>query len=142
MRWISLLQVQKDILKLVKKYKTNDPFKLAELLGIYIFFGDLGDTLGFVHRSHRIVMININYNLTEELKRFVCAHELAHALLHKHLSVPSMRRNTFFSVDKNEMEANRFATYLLLYGKNFEDYETKFDILRDCGIPIEMERYL
>jgi Zn-dependent peptidase ImmA (M78 family) len=41
-----------------------------------------------------------------------------------------------------EREANEFAVNLLLYDKNLQDYETKFDCLRDNGIPYEMERFL
>jgi len=30
----------------------------------------------------------------------------------------------------------------LLYDKSLKDYETKFDIMRESGIPYEMERFI
>ncbi|WP_412055234.1 ImmA/IrrE family metallo-endopeptidase [Bacillus altitudinis] len=42
-----------------------------------------------------------------------CAHELGHALLHNESNTPFLKRNTFFSTEKIELEANFFAMHLL-----------------------------
>lgn len=133
---------QKLISKLVKKYGTNDPFEIAEAMGIQIIYMDLGKIQGFYRVYKRVKTIVINSNLKDWEKRFVCAHELGHAIQHPDLNISFLKNNTFYSVGKVEKEANKFATQLLLYGKNLEDYETKFDILRENGIPLEMERFI
>lgn len=130
------------ITKLLKTHNTNDPFELGRSLGIVIIFLDLGDTYGFYRCYKRVKTIVINSELTEWLKRYVCAHELGHAILHSDLNTAFLKKNTFYSIGKIEREANEFAVNLLLYDKSLEDYETKFDILRENGIPYEMERFI
>lgn len=130
------------IMELLKTHNTNDPFELARSLGIVIIFLDLGDTYGFYRCYKRVKTIVINSELTEWLKRYVCAHELGHAILHSDLNTAFLKKNTFYSIGRIEREANEFAVNLLLYDKSLEDYETKFDILRENGIPYEMERFI
>jgi len=127
---------------LVKKHGTNDPYKLARALKIFVLFHRLGKTYGYYHSYKRIKMIIINCDLDEWMKRYVCAHELGHAILHPDINTAFLKRNTFFSIGRFEREANEFAINLLLYGEKLEDYETKYDILRANGIPYEMERFL
>ncbi|MDL0421376.1 ImmA/IrrE family metallo-endopeptidase [Caldifermentibacillus hisashii] len=115
---------------------------MARSLGIVIIFLDLGDTYGFYRCYKRVKTIVINSELSEWLKRYVCAHELGHAILHSDLNTSFLKKNTFYSIGKIEREANEFAVNLLLYDKNLEDYGTKFDILRENGIPYEMERFM
>lgn len=133
---------QEVISKLVNKYGTNDPFEIAELMGIQIIYLDLGNTYGFYRVYKRVKTIVINNKLNEWEKRFVCAHEIGHAIYHPDLNISFLKKNTFYSVEKIESEANRFAVHLLLYAKNLEDYDTKFAILKENGIPYEMEMYL
>lgn len=128
---------------IVKKYKTNDPFELSTCLNISIVEWDLHREInGFYKYDKRNRFIFINSNLNYDMKRFVCAHELGHAILHPRSNTPFLRQNTLFSIDKIEVEANTFAVELLLYDKVLEDFETKFDILRENGIPYEMERFI
>ncbi|OQM47502.1 hypothetical protein B6A27_00195 [Anoxybacillus sp. UARK-01] len=126
----------------IKKHKTNNPFEIAENRNIIIRYFPLGQTLGFYMKNARHQVITINSDINDYLKKFVCAHELGHAILHKDENTPFLHRNTLFSKDKIEREANEFAVRLLLYDKNLEDYETKYDVLRESGIPYEMERFL
>lgn len=126
----------------IKKHKTINPFKIATQKRIIVKECHLGDTLGFYMKKSRIQFIMINSDIDEYKKRFVCAHELGHAILHPNSHTPFLKKNTLWSVDKIEVEANKFAVKLLLTDKNLEDYETKFDILRENGIPYEMERFL
>jgi len=127
----------------VKKYKTNCPFELAKNLKINVVMWNLHKEInGFYKYDRRNKFIFVNNNLSTEKQRFVCAHELGHAILHPRSNTPFLRKNTLFSIDKIEVEANEFATQLLLYDKKFEDYETKFDILRENGIPYEMGRFI
>jgi len=126
----------------IKKHRTNNPFEIAKNRNIIIRYFPLGQTLGFYMKNVRHQVITINSDIEDYLKKFVCAHELGHAILHKDENTPFLHKNTLFSKDKIEREANEFAVHLLLHGENFEDYETRFDILRKNGIPLEMERYI
>ncbi|HHY74092.1 MAG TPA: ImmA/IrrE family metallo-endopeptidase [Bacillus bacterium] len=138
MSWIN--EIVQD---LIEKYRTNNPFELADYLNVHVVFWDLHEEVnGFYKYDRRNKYIIINNNLDETSQKFTCAHELGHAKLHPRTNTPFLRKNTFFSTGKIEREANEFATYLLLYDKNLEDYETRFDVLKECGVPYEMERFL
>lgn len=134
----------KNIVKeLVTKYKTNNPFELAELKNINVIKFDLLEEIsGFYKYDRRNKYIVINSNLDEPSQYFVCAHEFGHSQLHPRINTPFLNKFTLLSTDKIEREANEFAVNLLLYDKDFENYETKSELLFANGIPLEMERYL
>lgn len=137
MNWI-----MRKLNKEIKKHKTNNPFALAEKKNIIIRYFPLGNTLGFYMKSSRYQVITLNSEMDEDLKKFVCAHELGHAILHPNENTPFLHKNTLYSRDKIEREANEFAVLLLLQNANFENCETKYDVLRENGIPYEMERFI
>lgn len=138
MNWI-----QREIDKIIKRHKTNCPFEISDQKNIHVVHWDLHEEIwGFYRYERRNRFIFINDNLDFFLKRYICAHELGHAVLHTKINTPFLKANTFYSVDRIEREANEFAVNLLLYDKNLQDYETKFDCLRANGVPLEMERFL
>ncbi|WP_342475365.1 ImmA/IrrE family metallo-endopeptidase [Weizmannia sp. FSL K6-0777] len=138
-----MIWIKNKVEQLTKTYKTNDPFELAAAMNIQLYQWDLhSEIMGFYKYIRRNRFIFINSNLVDEDKKFTCSHELGHAVLHPKVNTPFLRANTFYSIDKIEREANEFAVNLLLYDKNLEDYETKFDVLRENGIPYEMERFV
>lgn len=129
--------------QLIKKHKTNNPFEIAEKLNIIVHLLPMCDEInGFYKFEKRNRFIIINDNLSYEMQHFVCAHELGHAILHTRANTPFLRNNTFYPINRIEVEANRFAVLLLLYNINFRDHETKYEIMREHGIPYEMERFL
>ena len=111
------------IKKLERKYQTRNPFELAKSLGILVFMEDLGTINGYYNKQFRIKQIHINFNLPEHLQKLTCAHELGHALLHPNSITPFLRSCTFFSVDRMEIEANKFAMELLLPDDFFAEYK-------------------
>ena len=127
---------------LVDKHKTNNPFDIASKKNIMVIYGDLGDTLGFFFSERRIRFIHINNELEYMLQRFVCAHELGHAVLHPKINTPFMQKNTFYSVDRIEKEANTFAVCMLTHNVQPFDSETKEQYCLRNNIPIEMVSYL
>lgn len=137
-----MVDILRSINNLVKKYDTNNPFKIARQRKIIVCFENLGCTLGYYNCYNRVQFIHINNNLDENRQIFVCAHELGHAVLHPTANTPFLKKNTFFSTDRIEVEANFFATYLLLYDKKLQDFETKSDFLRSNGVPLEMEKFI
>lgn len=65
--------------KLVRKFKTNDPFEIAKGLNILIRYAEFDEgTRGLYYRKLRRRFIVINNGLDEQWQKVVCAHELGH----------------------------------------------------------------
>ncbi|KKI88655.1 hypothetical protein WQ54_31120 [Bacillus sp. SA1-12] len=125
---------------LIKKYQTNNPFELASLKKIHVFPWNLHNEIKGIYKyDKRNKYIFINNNLDEAFQRFVCSHELGHALLHPRSKTPFLREKTLFSLDKIEVEANTFAVELLLPDDQLYEYQnTNLSIYEICemnGIP-------
>ncbi len=137
------MNIKEIIGQLVKKYSTDNPFKLADLLGIVIVFEPLGSIHGYYSRSHRTKVIHINENLPYSKQFLTCAHELRHAILHPDENTAFLKKNTLFSTDKIEVEANTFAVELLLPDKLFLEQDnyscfTIYDAINEKGVPVEL----
>lgn len=135
------MDIKRTVEKLMRKYNTNDPFKLAEKLNIFVKYDDLGNTWGYFITYKRIKIIHINNNLEEWLQRYTCAHELGHSILHKGVPTPFLKKHTLFSIDKIERQANTFAVELLIPDKVIAQYEgyTVHNIADIVGIPNGLE---
>ncbi|MBQ8278208.1 MAG: ImmA/IrrE family metallo-endopeptidase [Roseburia sp.] len=129
----------KDIISLARDIKTtwntNDPYKIAERLGIVVLPRD-NCTKGFTAQTIKVpgypTIISINDAYTEFSKKVLCAHELGHALLHEdclnHFAITSKNVAT-----KVEKEANLFAIALL----------SDYDIDTQLSVPLaNMNNYL
>ncbi|SIS89191.1 ImmA/IrrE family metallo-endopeptidase [Alicyclobacillus vulcanalis] len=110
------MNIKAIVKRLISKYGTNNPFQICDLRGIQVLDEPLGNILGYYNMIRRIPMIHLNELLLDNfgLRRFVCAHELGHAVLHPKVSTPYLRKNTLFSIDRIEREANAFAVELLV----------------------------
>lgn len=106
------MDIKQFVRSLVSENGTFNPFEIAENKGIVIQMEPLGTIRGYYSKALRTKFIHINCDLDEYQQKFTCAHELGHALLHPDLSTPFLRESTLFSVDKLEVEANRFAACL------------------------------
>lgn len=129
---------------LAAKYGTRDPFRLCEALNIIVLFEPLGTVRGYYSKSHRFKVIHINQNLPEQKQLFTCAHELGHALMHPNACTPFLREHTLFSVDKLEVEANRFAVCLCYPSDRLaEEYDgcTTAQISEILGLPLPLIEY-
>lgn len=82
------MDIKEYVLNIVAKYQTIDPFEIARQKNIIVLFEDLGNTLGFYNTYKRFKFIHINNQIDENAQRFVCAHELGHALLHPKANTP------------------------------------------------------
>lgn len=132
--------VKEKVGKLISKYHTNEPFEIAELRNIPIIFEPLGDIWGYCHSYKRMQIIHINSELDYIDRRFSCAHEIAHIILHPKINTGFLRMNTFFSVERIEREANYFAIELLMPDSTVQEYASHsiFEIANICGIPEEL----
>ncbi|MED5073383.1 ImmA/IrrE family metallo-endopeptidase [Anoxybacillus geothermalis] len=135
-------KIKQIVEKMIRKHGTNNPYEIASQKGIVLLFEPLGKIYGYHHTFRRIQIIHINDELDEPMKRFVCAHELGHAVLHPELSTSFLRKNTLFCMDKVEREANEFAVELLLPDDCLYTYRntdmTIYEAAKTYGIPKEV----
>jgi Zn-dependent peptidase ImmA (M78 family) len=124
--------------QLIRKHGTNNPFKIADRKNILVIFEPLGNMLGYFNTYKRIPMIHINSDLDEADQRFTCAHELGHAVQHRHVNTPFLRRNTLQSIDRIEREANEFAAELLIPDELLHTGLTIYEAAQQCGVPREV----
>lgn len=117
---------------LAKKYKTTNPFEIAEMLKIKVMFAPLGKIKGFYHYCIKNKIIYINASLTFREKIVVCAHELGHALLHPKLNIVFLENNTLFRKKRYEIQANLFCIYLLI-----QDREIPFEQIMHLAKELE-----
>lgn len=99
---------------LIKKYNTQNPFKIADDLKIEYIIGPMGQYSGCYLYLKRHRCIFINEDLPENDRHFVMAHELGHALLHRKENCYFIRNKTLLSTSRIEKEANTFAAELLI----------------------------
>lgn len=110
---------------LIRKYGTRDPYELASNLDIEVMErSEFKQQKG----AFKVILNNsflfINANLSDEMKRLVCAHEPGHALLHRSLgkTVNGIVEFELFDIkNTTEYEANLFAANLLLDEAAIED---------------------
>lgn len=98
--------------RLSKKYKTRDPFRLADKMGFIVVLAPLTDMRGFQQRIKRQNIIYINDELDEQQQALVCGHEMGHHFMHRGMNRIFMNLNTQFVTQKFENEANLFSLEL------------------------------
>ena len=131
-----------EVNKLKKKYKTNNPFEIAEMKNIIVIFESLGTINGYYNKYARQKFIHINKDLDKVSQYVTCGHELGHAILHPGSNTPFFKKNTFYSINKLERQANQFAAYLLCDINNsdkflFENYSCE-QIASTLNLPVEL----
>ena len=85
-------------------------------MNIDVLFMDLGKLKGFYKRDGHNRFIIINDQICEPLQRIVCAHELGHDQLHRHIAENhTLQEFAIYDMkSKPEYEANLFASEILL----------------------------
>lgn len=129
--------------KIIRKYNTNSPFRIAKEMGVLVLYYPLKTTLGRYTKYCRIKSIIINNNADESLWKFICAHELAHSLLHPNMNMARMiSASPYMNASRFENEANLFAVELLLPDSDIAAHPnwTKEFHAKNSGIPVEMIR--
>ena len=104
----------KRLHKLIRFFDTNDPYRIANGLGIIIVRYPLHEIRGFYHYFQRNHIIYIDERLTDHEACLVCAHVLGHMHLHKSSNAVFMNTKTHFNTTKYEIEADSFAMSLLV----------------------------
>ncbi|GIO22468.1 ImmA/IrrE family metallo-endopeptidase [Oceanobacillus sp. J11TS1] len=129
--------IEEKVTKLIKKHGTNNPFEIANQKGVIVRYVPLGNVLGFHARYFRTSIIHINEALSEQQQLFTCAHELGHAIFHPDANTPFLKKNTYYSTDKIEVEANEFAVELL-FSQDTNNSITIKEATQDYGIPEQL----
>ena len=108
------MDIRNLVQSLVRKYNTRNPFEILKQKNVIFVYAPLNGVRGFYQYFQRNHIIYIDENLSDSEKRFVCAHELGHMLLHKKANALFMDTHTLFNTEKYEVEANTFAAELLI----------------------------
>ena len=131
---------QQIVEKLIKKYKTSNPFELCDRLNVDVRYADLGSIRGMYRYTKKNTFITLNsaLNLTRMEYIMICAHELGHLLLHKDENRVMMDRafcSRIYKPSRYENEANRFALYLLM--KEYKIHPANISLLsKYSGFPM------
>jgi len=140
---LSLLSISQKVERLVRKYRTSDPYEICDALDIDILIKDLGEVIkGYYYYHSRIPMIILNNHLSDDMRRVLAAHELGHDRLHRKLAaLKGFQEVRLFDMSiPAEYEANIFASELLINDKellwmlNFDE-KSFFDIAQELGVP-------
>lgn len=110
--------------KVVKKFKSRDPFYICKQLGVNVEFYDLGSLKGMYTVIKRYRFVVVNSECDYRTQKIVCAHELGHDLFHrKFASDNSLREFMIYDMSSRpEYEANVFASHVLLDEKDIIEY--------------------
>ena len=101
--------------RLMKIYDTNDPFMLADQLGIVVKYRKFSKLKGMYKAIDRIHFIWLNETLDEITARIVLMHEIGHFILHKDLAANAFQKFSLYDMTgKTEKEANCFAANMLI----------------------------
>lgn len=109
--------------KLAKKFGTRNPFEIIKGMNVILVFVDLVDVRGFYQYFQRNNIIYIDQNLSRAEQLWVCAHELAHMILHKKSNTVFMDTRTHFNTSVYEIEADKFAIELLVSDDDLTEYK-------------------
>jgi Zn-dependent peptidase ImmA (M78 family) len=122
-----------------------DPFFITKEFDIEVFEADADSYDGFLLRNESSTKIYINKNIASEgRKKFTLAHEIGHYCIPTHRgNYQCIRRylNPFRKKPEVEMEANKFASELLLPENLLKpilhtykpDFESINELAEDCG---------
>lgn len=117
-----MINIERRVYNMVKKYDTCNPFLLAKELGINIDYYELPPTIrGCYTKILRKKHIGLSKSLSEHGAKVTLAHELGHARLHWsgtfNCSIVVPRQIIKY---KPEFEANIFALHVLSYSNDFD----------------------
>lgn len=116
------MDIKAMVNKLIRKYKTRNPFEMIKGMNVILLFYPLEGVRGFYQYFQRNNIIYIDEELSDNEKLFVLAHELGHMMLHKKSNAIFMDTRTQFNTTKYEIEANKFAMELLISDDSLTEY--------------------
>lgn len=116
------MDIRGEVAYLKRYYKTENPFDIIRAKNILLLSEELGLVRGYYNLVLRQKQIHINCNLGGVQRQFTATHELGHAVIHPKSNTPFLLANTYQSVDKMEIEANKFAVEFLISDDTLYEY--------------------
>ena len=117
-----LLDIHNEVAYLKRYYKTENPFDIIRAKKILLLSEELGLIRGYYNLVLRQKQIHLNCNLEGTQRIFTATHELGHAIMHPKANTPFLLANTYQSVDRLEIEANKFAVEFLITDETLYEY--------------------
>jgi Zn-dependent peptidase ImmA (M78 family) len=109
-----MYDIKKLANSLAKKYQSRNPFEIIQGMNVILVLAPLIDVRGFYQYFQRNNIIYIDELLPEHERKFVCAHELGHMLMHRKENTVFMDTRTYLKTTPYEAEADKFAVELLV----------------------------
>ena len=141
------MRIKKLVAAVVGRHGSRDPFFICERLNIEIIYYHFSENIkGFFVKDNlkKQFIIALNSHLLPRTRKAVLSHELGHAYLHPELSRYYIKRNTLFSTDKFEREADIFAAELLVPDleliKHLKERSTLLKMSYELDVPLELLR--
>lgn len=125
--------IHREVLRVMAKYKTNDPYELLDALGVEVresrVYGRDG-LKGYCYFSKRTIFVVLNAFLPEVEKRIVAMHEAAHIILHQdQIKVAPMKDNVIYDMtSRTEYQANLFTADFLISDDEVEELTAQEDM--------------
>lgn len=131
--------VHREVLRILAKYKTNDPYELLDALGVEqresLAYGKHG-LKGYCYFSKRTIFVVLNGFLSDAEKRIVAGHEAAHVILHSDIIkvAPMKDKEIYDMTSRTEYQANLFAADFLISDGDVEELtlQESMDYFRMC----------
>ena len=129
------MEIKTKVRKLVRKYKTRNPFEMIKGMNVILVLYPLQGVRGFYQYFQRNNIIYIDETLSDIDRSFVLAHEIGHMILHKKSNAIFMDTRTQFKTTRYELEADKFAMELLISDEFLEEnsYYTVDQLSRMTG---------
>lgn len=129
------MRIKRIVEEIINKYGTREPRKLVEDMDMLVTEDPLGKLKGYYIVYSGIKCICLNSDIKNKNEQdYIIAHEIGHSVMHEQERF-MFYPNTLFSADKPEIEANRFATELLIPDKLITENPgvSKYEIARSMG---------
>jgi len=112
---------------LVRRFKTRNPFEIADNLNVLVRYGDFKHLKGFYKYICRNRFIAISSRSDETEQTIICSHELGHDQLHRNQAKAGLMSDydIYNTIDVYELEANYFTAQLLIDSSAFLDCASK-----------------
>lgn len=116
------MDIREQVFQLKRKYQTNNIYEIIRIKKILLIYEELGSIRGYYNKTLRQKQIHINCNLDDQQSLFTTCHEFAHSTMHPDSNTPFLMANTYQSVDKLEIQANKFAVEFIIDDDTILEY--------------------
>lgn len=109
------MDIKGKAIQLIRKYGTDDPFRIAAELNIQLLYAPLGGIRGNYMKYKRMKVIIIDDDKApKRMHPFICAHELGHSVCTPDDNTELLQAYSWGLDSRVERRANLFAVELLL----------------------------